>query len=378
MIDADKTWRLIKLNFGKTPAHFGALGIGMEETSERVRSDTLFSAWISAYARLFGDRVEDLLERFPRCFSDPEQNNPSTVAPPFSLSSTFIYREFKDSKDQPPTVYYLPRPLQFPPNYPAGKDDLEFTKTYKGLKFLPLDVWHRWYQGEGFTEADREELIAETQKTYSRFTQLKDAGTFAYKEAFKSHKVPKVAIDRSTRATNLYYTGFVQFQWETNPSGLYFLLHFPEPDAKLEEDLKAALDFLGEEGIGGERSSGAGRFTKTWHELPSEWTSIVNPPEITQSRSLLSLFWNNTVNADFLGKSSYELLQRSGWIASPSGQQRRRQVVSMFAEGSVFLTQPVHLQGKLVEVTPPSFTGGHKIYRSGIGLSLPIKVLEGT
>ncbi|MDJ0506872.1 MAG: type III-A CRISPR-associated RAMP protein Csm4, partial [Nostocales cyanobacterium LE14-WE12] len=59
-------WKLVKLNFGNNPAHFGEVGIGMEETSDRVRSDTLFSAWITNYARLFRkDAVEELLQLFP-------------------------------------------------------------------------------------------------------------------------------------------------------------------------------------------------------------------------------------------------------------------------------------------------------------------------
>jgi CRISPR-associated protein Csm4 len=379
MSDETSPWKLVKLYFDRTPAHFGERGIGMEETSERVRSDTLFSAWMSAYARLFGDRIETLLQQFLA--------NPESL--PFSLSSTFIYREFKHQQNQPETVYYLPRPLQFPPNYPLS-DDLKFTKTYKALQFLPLKIWQRWYQGEGFTvegdRSDRAELIAETEKTTSASTQLKDAGTFAYKEAFKFHKVPKIAVDRTTRATNLYYTGFVQFQWETQPSGLYFLLHFPKADSKLEADLQAALHFLGEEGIGGERSSGAGRFTVTWGNLPPEWENVVNyktDGKTPQYQSLLSLLWDNSINSHFLHHASYELLQRSGWIASPSGQQRRRQVVSMFTEGSVFQADLAQLSGKLADVTPRDFVVqrngqriGHSIYRSGIALSLPVKVLE--
>ncbi|MFN9517409.1 MAG: type III-A CRISPR-associated RAMP protein Csm4, partial [Pseudanabaena sp.] len=45
-------WKLVKLDFKNNPAHFGELGIGMEETSERVRSDTLFSALVISYARI--------------------------------------------------------------------------------------------------------------------------------------------------------------------------------------------------------------------------------------------------------------------------------------------------------------------------------------
>ncbi|VXD14444.1 type III-A CRISPR-associated RAMP protein Csm4 [Planktothrix paucivesiculata] len=135
-------WKLIRLNFGQTPAHFGEVGIGLEESRERVRSDTLFSALISSYARLFGkENVEKLLSNFQQ-------------SPCFRLSSTFIYRYQKEKY-----IYYLPKPLAFPKEYPRGKDDLEFTKTYKKLSYLPLEVWQRWYQGEGFTDSDRLELI---------------------------------------------------------------------------------------------------------------------------------------------------------------------------------------------------------------------------
>ena len=70
-------------------------------------------------------------------------------------------------------------------------------------------------------------------------------------------------------------------------------------------------------------------------------------------------------------ESSYELLRRGGWVSSsPSGIQRRRKSIQMFAEGSVFAVIPM---GKLANVTPDGFTT-HHVYRSGIRLSLPIKV----
>ena len=372
-------WKLIKLKFGRNVAHFGELGIGIEETSERVRSDTLFSAWITAYARLHGgDAVEELLKLFP---SDVEENKRSHLTPPFRLSSTFLYREVNDK-----TIYYLPRPLQFPRNYPID-DDLGFAKTYKGLKYLPLEIWQRWYQEEGWRESDRLQLTCKTEKREKGYKgkELDQTGIFSYSQAFETHKIPKVAIDRITRTPNIYYTGCVQYQWEQNGqgvksrSGLYFILHLA--DETLEANLRAALNLLGEEGLGGERSSGAGRFEMTWDDLPIEWHSLLNPTmnsNTSQCQSLLSLFWDNTIQPDFLHHASYELHQRGGWVGSTTGHQRRRQVVSMFGEGSVF-TGTVPLTGKLADVTPQGFATqqhGHKIYRSGIALSIPIRVLQ--
>ncbi|HTL89910.1 MAG TPA: type III-A CRISPR-associated RAMP protein Csm4, partial [Leptolyngbya sp.] len=293
-------WKLIRLEFGRNVAHFGELGIGIEETSERIRSDTLFSAWLSAYARLFPRlEVEEFIKQYQ-------------VKPKFRLSSTFIYQDLGNR-----IVDYLPRPLKPPLNYP--KDDLAFVKTYKTLNYLPLEVWRRWYQGEGFS--DRQELIDKTtgKATGKATGELSRSGAFRYREAYEVQKLPKIAVDRMTRATNLYHTGMVQYRCEQNAqavqslSGLYFLAEFL--DAEIEKTFLAVLDFLGGEGIGGERSSGAGQFTRKALELSSEWDKTVNFSGGTH-HSLISLFWQHPLPPDLLNGSSYELQERGGWITS--------------------------------------------------------------
>ncbi|WP_341531661.1 type III-A CRISPR-associated RAMP protein Csm4 (plasmid) [Nostoc sp. UHCC 0302] len=356
-------WKLVKLKFGRNVAHFGELGIGMEETSERVLSDTLFSAWVSSYSKLFGkDATTNFLEKFN---SQPE--------PLFRLSSTFIFHSTGEN-----TTYYLPCPLKFPPNYPVG-NDLNFIKAYKSLKYLPLDIWQRWYQGNGFS--DGEELEAKIKGEAKGV--LNQKGTFKYNEAFKINKVPKIAVDRVTRATNIYSTGFVQYQWEGSQkesdefeslSGLYFLVRFAEPD--LENIFFAVLDFMGGEGIGGERSSGAGHFETQQTELTDIWKQVLDFKD-TNHHCLISLFWQHPLPKEILDDASYELQQRGGWLASPvsDGRQLRRKSVQMFTEGSVFSIAP---QGQLADVTPDKIGKflDHKVYRSGISLSLTIKAQE--
>ncbi|WP_071879868.1 hypothetical protein [Microcystis aeruginosa] len=56
------TWKIVELKFDPCLAHFGELGIGMESTIERVYSDNLFSAWMSAYARLYPEEIEGLFD----------------------------------------------------------------------------------------------------------------------------------------------------------------------------------------------------------------------------------------------------------------------------------------------------------------------------
>src|SRR6476661_7744289 len=349
-------WKLVRLQFLGT-AHFGELGIGIEETSERVRSDTLFSALIAVYARMFGSQaVSELLQQF----CDREN------LPPFCISSTFIYQQIEDK-----ITYYLPRPLRFPWNYPD--EDLNFFKTYKKkLNYLPLEIWQRWYQGEGF--ADSDELITYTNDGKSQ-GNLNQARAFAYGTCYKKRPLPKVAIDRVTRATNFYHTDIVQFQQGSQShSGLYFIIHFPSVNKTLEHQLQAVLKWLGDEGLGGERSSGSGQFKAKWDSLSPTWQQVVDFKD-NSYYTLMSLFWTNDeqkLNEAIADKkASYEIIERGGWVSSsPSGYQLRRKSIRMFAEGSVFSSEPI---GKLADVTPLGFTN-HPIYRSGISLSLPIKV----
>ncbi len=329
-------WKLVKLNFGNCPAHFGELGIGLEETSERVRSDTLFSAWAIAYARLHK----------PSALTDLLTNFKSADELPFRLSSTFIYQK-QNGND----IYYLPRPAKLPGNYSLG-DDLSSSKDFKKLSFLPLNIWQKWYQTGGFDKDDIKELKGK------------------YSEAFKFETHPKISVDRATSAANLYHIKFVRYQ----PScGLYFLIYFPQKNEKLEHDLQAALELLGDDGIGGERSSGAGRFEPKWHNLSEDWQSLLEFEE-GNYHSLISLYWEEKLKDNFLDRASYELQERGGWISSPfSGKQQRRKTVQMFLEGSTFTTQP---QGKLADVMP--IGAEHPVYRSGIALSIQIKAHQET
>lgn len=372
-----KQWKLVKLSFGRSNVHFGEIGIGTEESKERVRSDTLFSAWVSNYAQLYNKQaVEELLAQFLQ------------PKPPMRISSTFIYREDKYStkNNTNNTIYYLPRPLKFPISYKG--DDLKFFKTYKSLNYLPLDIWQRWYQGEGFTDQDALDLIDKTNG--GEGGTLATLGAFDYKGAFKSHKLPKVAIDRTTRATNFYHTGYVQYNWEANGnsikslSGLYFLVCFEDTKPELINKLEAALDLLGEQGIGGERSSGAGLFQAEWLDLASAsstWNEIVDFQDDLSYQYLISLLWDNdeSILRHLVEdqNSSYEIQERGGWF---SNRNVRRQMVRMFTEGSVFSIKPEKLGGKLANITPSELIDQdgtykiHPVYRSGISLSLPIKV----
>jgi CRISPR-associated protein Csm4 len=356
-------WQLVKLDFQGSPVHFGEVGIGLEAITERIHSDTLFSAWVSAYAKLYPELINELLDKFPYT-ANPHQLS----APPFQISSTLVYGHPENSKENTSEcIYYLPTLLQPPRNYPIN--DLKLAKIFRKLKFVPREIWQRWYQGQGFDTADQDELLT---KPEARQGKLTDAGTFCYSEMFKNQTLPKVSVDRIHHGTNFYHTSFTYFPAQ---AGIYFLFKMSEPDPILLQQLQASLALLGDEGIGGERSSGAGRFQATWYDLSPTWRSIIQEESTTHnSHALISLFWDDPkICADLLANSNtrYQLQERGGWISAQSGRQLRRKNVQMFTEGSVFLKPP---QGQLVIVTPQELNRKkhHPIYRSGISLSLPV------
>ncbi|TVQ51102.1 MAG: type III-A CRISPR-associated RAMP protein Csm4 [Spirulina sp. DLM2.Bin59] len=350
-------WYLVRLDLGQNVAHFGQVGIGLEETGDRLPSDSLFSALISTYARIYPDNLEELFSQL---------NSPN---PPFRHSSTFIYLRNKDQYR-----YYLPKPLPFPRNYEEHeKNNISLTKAYKKFTYLPLEIWQRWYQGEGFTKQDQKDILANDRNQSSSKNKLKQLGLFDYGKTHETAKLPKVSLDRTTQASNFYHTKVVQFQSEPEKqAGLYFLLHFAQANPELISQLKTVLHVLADEGIGGERSSGAGRFTLDWEELPKAWESLLQFKN-GNAHSLLSLFWSNQQEelSRIDENARYEFQERGGWVSSsPTGIQQRRKKVRMFSEGSVFAFPP---QGRLADVTPPNFSS-HPVYRSGLALSLPIYV----
>jgi CRISPR-associated protein Csm4 len=392
-------WKLVRLDFQTNPVHFGELGIGMEETAERIHSDTLFSAWFSAYARLYPNDIKALFDRFP--IDDTSQ----PIEPPFRVSSTFIYGKSEpdshisiakaaatdqipdfseksgisppNGKSEPDSyIYYLPTLLKLPAGYPHEdvKDDvkiaLKFAKAFRKLKFLPLSIWHRWYQGTGIDKIEHEELLNKSGKLAEAGTFFNDKKSTKTIYIYRSQNLPKVAVDRIHSGTNFYQTSFIYFQ----NGGLYFLFYMPTEDKKLYDKLYASLNLLGDEGIGGERSSGAGRFTAEWLELTTEWKSIIYAKIDRPNRALISLFWDTPdVCYSYIQDENtrYQLQERGGWISARSGRQLRRKSVRMFMEGSIF-SQPDG--GRLAIVTPDELKGKkhHPIYRSGVSLSLPI------
>lgn len=342
--------KIVKLRF-RGPLHLGSdvPGIGIEDSLSIAHSDTLFSCLINAYAELrSGDpnAVDNLLAPF-------HKGNP-----PFRISSAFPFQEREND-----IRYYLPKPMVDPLAFYDPRSGQSARKNYgkliRNLSLIRIEKFKAYWLSEG---------------TETRMTRkdLEDAS-----QEIRNFYVPTIRPqhirDRLTDATSIYHTGLVYF---APNSGLYFLIEINDPSILSWDEFRAVLDLAGTNGLGGRRNHGNGAFDvtdNTIETLDETWQDMFNQE---QNGSVnLSLYLPEPQALKSLSPIAYQLLQRRGWsYSSVTPTQTKRKTVTMFSEGSVFQSEP---KGALADVTPPDnvFTA-HKLYRYGIPISLPIKILE--
>lgn len=319
--------------------HLGEHGIGLEETAEFVHSDTLFGALCFAWAELYGvGALEELLAGFVG------------GRPDFLISSAF---------PRLGSVRLFPRPMLPLPAKEAAAEEL------KDIRWVSESLFLAWLRGEDLTaEADPANILGEEVWVSGR----ERAGLLRpdARPYWTVDIVPRVALDRVTSRSNLYYVGQLRFAPDC---GLFCLVAAGRDE--VYERVRAALGVLGELGLGGERSLGLGSFTV---EDAGPWAGPAAGPRFVT----LSLY--HPTPAELAGGvltagAAYRLIVRSGWIASPAWPGRRRKWVRMITEGSVLVGDSDRLYGDLADVTPPqAVPGAHPVYRYGyafpVGVSL--------
>lgn len=318
----------------RAPFHMGTKETILEDTSEYIHSDTLFSAICNAYRLLYGkDKLEELLKLYT--------NN----TPPFLLSSAFPY--IGGSSD----VLLFP----IPKSVDLGKY-VDERKKYKKVELISKSIFLKIISGEiNKTFINDCHLI---QNNRVLITDLENIGK-GDKKIWTSMEIPRVAIDSITNSTNIYHVGEVVY---SAGCGLYFLIDFKNPE--FIEKVKSAIRVLGDEGIGGERTYGKGLFKVKNFEL-IEFDITSNNNFVT-----LSLYYPGQEELNGLN-GYYDLVKRGGWIYSIDGISMRRKTIRMFVEGSVF-NKPSESYGKLISVTPLNCL--YNVYRYGYAFPIPYVV----
>ncbi len=291
------------------------------------RSDTLFGAFCWGIRLLFGaTRLEQMLQAFLQ------------RTPPFVLSSMYAY-----TQNDTHITHYLPKPLAdpyTPPSFadsPPGLDELQAVKRLNAMQ----TVCENDFSDILRARKDDSHFYAEC---LARLKQPPPTGGPISRVVPVSH----VSINRLTgvgdHAGN-FSTEERMFHDHDHrqQSGLFFCLRCCDD---FVDELRAAIYFLADTGIGGGSSTGNGHFRSIdivddlpYHEPSSNDSSHV----VT-----LSLTYPDDDLKKLLSRSWYGLERRQGKIESmyaPVPDHVRKDSVLMLSEGSTFPKNGRHQYG---------------------------------
>lgn len=346
------------------PMHLGERGVGIEETAALAHSDTVFSALCWSWSLLFGERaLGELLARFEH-------------DPPFLISSAF---------PRAGPVRFLPRPLALPA---VLEEDEGRRRALRRVEFVSWSVFEALAEGrlpEGelllaqgqrlwATEGELEAIPEDEEALADFLRQWADLGHIdppALRERahcrrlWATAELPHVTLDRVSSASEVFQEGVVAFE---QGCGFFLLIRLRDP--RLREELLAALRLLGEEGLGGRRSTGRGRF-----EL--EGVQEVDVPEASGGERALLLSLLNPKAEELprlVGAAgvAWRLVVRRGWTFSATARNLWRRPLAMCGEGSVLRRPEAELVGRMVPVLRREGDGvPHDVWRYGWGLWVP-------
>lgn len=292
-----------------------------------IKSDTLFSAICSAANKFYGSVV---VEEFLKQDS-------------LILSSAFPFLNDE---------YFFPRPLNYYPNI----DNNEMIKDFKKIKFVSekylKDILNH-------NEIDRSLINKNYILNGCWRTQKSKEGDII----FETNENPHIVIDRISNSTQIFYKTEVYF---SKNAGLFFLANVKD---ELINKFESVLRFIGDEGIGADRTIGKGLFeVEEIQEFSLESAAL---PDSYYSLSLYSPS-EKEFNAILPKESFYEFDIRKGWL---SNNTLRRKSLRMFAEGSIikFKTKLEPKGSIQIVLSKDDYPDDLQtnIYRSGQSLFIP-------
>lgn len=344
----------------KTKFHFGTSDSNLKEY---FSSDQLFSAIINNLALMYSkEKVAEIITHFnTNC----------------SISSVFYGLDFlaKDTSQANNTLYFLPRPLgsiEISDKEEKERDLLSFKKIKK-ISFLSTGLFNEfvktWNEETESFNYDLSQSIFLGKKfacTSEEIGSLNISSDELSELSFlKYHTVPKVTVQRflnQSEEQNFYFQDELEIAYgETEKyiirPFMYFIFR-----GELPTELKAAINLLADEGIGGRRSKGLGWF-KSIEEINISGLPL---PETNAPCISLACVYPSQDEAEKL--IAYDLEDRSGYIYSYSGRPFRKKRVRVLKEGSIFSEV---VNGEIVDVTPEVFDG-HSVLLNGKSFLVPI------
>jgi CRISPR-associated protein Csm4 len=350
--------------------HLGERGVGVEETTELAHADTIFSALCWAWRLLYGETslTQELLQPFEKGH------------PPFLLSSALPYAG---------PVRFWPRPASLP-----WEMSDEERRVLKRVRYVSTGIFRQLVaaqqppgdpkliqDGQLWLSTDELNQLLPTGLDLRRVTVfMRQRAALSYEKPTQTEyappstrlwevsEAPHVTLDRVSSASEIFHVGDVRFAEGCGP---YVLVRFLAEEAAWRPRLLAAFRVMGDEGLGGRRSTGRGQFDLEEEDLSipqgdgdrAILLSLLNPTEDETLRLLPDEPW-----------VAYSLITRRGWVYSDQARNLWRKRVTMLAEGSV-VARPAHDRppGRLVPVLEKGGKIPHNVYRYGYGFLVPMK-----
>lgn len=329
--------------------HFGTRGLGQEQTTVTMPSDSLFAALVARLAHTHGSQAVD---EFCGKFLGGQ--------PPFVLSSTF---------PRAGEVRFLPVPMLARREETPGVS----AKDLKRIQYVSEGAFRNMLAGTSLAklynpahtlQGGKVLVSPEDFNRLPRALQVKDA------DLWKVEQRPRVSLDRNSSTSNLFHIGQVHF---SEGCGLWFAVQWVKADENLRKRFTGMLHELAQTGFGAERGVGLGIATVSG-------PFSMELPDVKGAWVTLSRYLPTKEETDVLakGNSAYAIEAVGGWLDSPTNMGQRRRPVNLIEEGSV-------LGGKLEDIVPgqivdarPSYPAdtdplGHAVYRNGFALAVGIE-----
>jgi CRISPR-associated protein Csm4 len=326
---------LYRLQF-KAPLHIGLEGIGAEKIDLTVHSDTLWGALANAYLAL----------GLPFDFEQPQ----------FFVSSAFPY--FGEH-------LFFPLPMGAL-DYLFEEAEEHYLKAIKKIEFVEKSLFEKLIGGQKpswqslyFYKRNKAYLLGKA------CDELNETMIFQVQET------PRVTLDRYTDSAvegQIFY--FAQMVFAPQ-AGLFFLARFNGEDE--QNRFEAALRFLGDEGLGADRTVGKGLFDFDARKLELE------TPQTADMFTTLALYHphKDEIKNGLLRNARYGLITRKGFAFNPAVRGKRRKFVRMFTEGSVFtrVTENGQSPGDVPTVIPAQGDFiPFSVKRYGIAFDVPVVI----
>lgn len=338
-----QSWSILGRSF-----HFGLHGMGQEKTSPTFPSDSLFAALV---ARLARSQDAPAVDKFCQPFVNGD--------PPFVLTSTFPLAG---------GLRFFPPPLtaRVPP------EKSENAKAFKRVQFVSERLYRRLLEGVMLASLGKVHELqgGKLWVAPEEVKHLPKGLQTANGKVWDEEQRPRVALDRASQASTLFFTGQITF---AEDCGLWFGLRWLKADPILQKQVIGLLEDLADAGLGAERNSGLGA-------AAIQSLGELELPDPHQRWTTLSRYLPRPNETSVMGQagSSYGLKNVGGWLDSPAKPAQRRKAVNLLVEGSVFASLPGAVPGQVADVRPMYGESnpdplGHPVYRSGLAFAVGMK-----